>query len=244
MNWLHNYYFGEGPGIDKDAPKPEGLRLLASVLGREWWALVKLNLLFIAASLPIVTLPAAHYATVRITVAMVEDRNVYLWRDFWSAFRARFWLVTLSGAVFGGGGALTIFALQTYAGAAKSNLLFVAPLTIALVVAVLLPLFANHLLVALATSAGRSLADVFKASAIGMLMRPLPGLAALLFVALLWLASVFFFPASVPLPVLVNFSLGALVTSFAVRKGVQLGFSHVAIVPRSGPTRRPRTQSA
>ena len=60
MNWLANFYFGEGPGIPKDAPKPEGLRLLASVLGREWWALVKLNLLFIAFSLPIVTLPAAY----------------------------------------------------------------------------------------------------------------------------------------------------------------------------------------
>ena len=90
MNWLANFYFREGPGIPKDAPKPEGLRLLASVLGREWWAFLKLNLLFVAFSLPIVTLPAACFATVSICVAMIEDRNVYLWRDFWSAFRSRF----------------------------------------------------------------------------------------------------------------------------------------------------------
>ena len=52
---------------------------------------------------------------------MVEDRNVYLWRDFWSAFRSRFWLATLLGLVFCGAGALTILAIRTYAVAAKEQ---------------------------------------------------------------------------------------------------------------------------
>ena len=112
------------------------------------------------------------------------------------------------------------------------------------IVQVLLPLFSIHLFVGLAQGAGRSLTDVFKASAIGLLARPLPGLAALLFVALLWLVHVLFYPVSVFLPVLINFSLGALVTSFAVHRGVQFGFSHIAAAPRQGPIKRPRTQSA
>ncbi len=244
MNWLINHYFGEGPGIPKDAPKPEGLRLLAAVLAREWWALIKLNVLFVAFALPIVTLPAAYFAVVSISVAMIEDRNVYLWRDFWSAFRSRFALATVLGVVFAGAGALTVFALHTYAGAAKSNLLAVAPLTIAVTVAVLLPLFGAHLFVAMAEGASRSLADIAKASAIGLLARPLPGLAALLVVALMWLAHILFYPASILMPVLVNFSLGALVTSFAVLNGVRLGFSYLTTAPRQGPTKRPRTQSA
>ncbi len=244
MNWLLSFYFGEGPGIPKDAPRPKGLWLLASVLGREWWPLIKLNLLFIAVSLPVVTLPAAYLATVSIAVTMIEDRNVYLWRDFWSAFRSRFVPATLLGLVFCGAGALTVLAIHAYGEAAKGNLLFAAPLTIALVIAVLLPLFATHLFAALALGAGRPFADIVKASAIGLLARPLPGLAALLFVALLWLAAIFFYPASVLLPVLINVSLGALVTSFAVLKGVQFGFLRIATAPRQGPTRRPRTQSA
>ena len=244
MNWLFNFYFGEGPGIPKDAPRPEGLRLLASVLGREWWELLKLNLLFLAVSLPVVTMPAAWFATVSISVMMIEDRNIYLWRDFWSAFRSRFWLTTLLGLMFCCAGALTVVAVQTYAVAAKSSLISVAPLTIALTVSVLLPLFAMHLFVAIRQGAGRSLADSAKAAAIGVLARPFPGLAALLFVALLWLAHILFYPASVFLPVLVNFSLGALVTSFAVLKGVQFGFARIATAPQRGPTKRPRTQSA
>jgi uncharacterized membrane protein YoaK (UPF0700 family) len=109
---------------------------------------------------------------------------------------------------------------------------------------VLLPLLAIHLLVGIAVGAGRSLADIAKASAIAALAHPLPGLAALLFVALLWLAHILFYPASILLPVLVNFSLGALVTSFAVLKGVQFGFSRITDAPRQAPTRRPRRQSA
>ena len=244
MNWLHNFYFGEGPGIPKDAPRPEGLRLLAHVLGREWWELLKLNLLFIAFALPIVTLPAAYFATVSVCVTMIEDRNVYLWRDFWSAFRTRFRVTTGLGLVLGAIGVLAILAIRTWGEAAKDNLLSVAPLTIAVTVSVLLPLFAMHLFIAMARGDGRPLADLAKASAIGLLVRPLPGLAALLFVALLWLAHVAFYPVSVFLPVLINFSLGALVTSFAVLKGVQIGFAHIADPSQPGPRTRPNTQSA
>jgi uncharacterized membrane protein YesL len=244
MNWMYNFYFAEGPGIPKDAPKPEGLRLLAHVLGREWWELLKLNLLFIAFSLPLVTLPAAYLATVRICVAMIEDRNVYLFRDFWSAFRSRFLLATLLGLSFCCAGALAVLAVRTYAEAAKDDLLFVAPLTIAVAVSVLLALWTTHLFVALARGEHRPLSDMAKAAVIGVLARPLPGLAALLFVALLWLAHVLFYPASVLLPVLVNFSLGALVTSFAVLKGVEFGFSHIGFVPREGTTGGPEMQSA
>ena len=74
--------------------------------------------------------------------------------------------------------------------------------------------------------------------------QPLSGLGALLFVALLWFAHVYFYPASVFLPVLVNFSLGALVSSFAVDKGVQLGFSHLDTNAQHKATGRPDTQSA
>ncbi len=244
MNWLANLYFREGPGIPKNAPKPEGLRLLAHVLAREWWTLLKLNLLFLVFALPLVTLPAAWFAATSVSVAMIEDRNVYLWRDFLSAFRSRFWPATVLGAFFCTAAALTILALRTYGAATTDTLLAAVPLAIALTVAVLLPLYAAHVFVALAQRGDRPLGAIAKASAIGMLARPLPGLAALLFVALLWLAHILFYPASVLLPVLVNFSFGALVTSFAVFKGVRIGLSHIAAGAPQGATGRPTTQSA
>jgi len=244
MNWVYNHYFGEGPGIQKDAPQPVGLRLLAAVLGREWWDLLKLNLLFIACSLPIITLPAAYFAMVGICVTMIEDRNVYLWRDFWSAFRARLGITTTLGLLMGAGVGLSLLAIATYAEAAKSNLLLIMPLAIAITVCVLLPLLGMHVFVALAKGGDRPLADILKASAIGLIARPLPGLAALFVMALFWLAQVYFYPASALLPVLINFSLGALVSSFAVLRGVQFGFSHIGVKPGQSRPGRPKTHSA
>ncbi|MCX2721496.1 YesL family protein [Roseibium salinum] len=236
MNWFLNHYFDEGPGIPKDAPRPEGLRLLASTFGREWWELLKLNLLFLAFCLPVVTLPAAYYAMVRISLTMIEDRNVYLWRDFWSAFRSRFWMTTALGILFAGGEALALLAARTYAQASLDQIAFSAPLAVSVTVAVLLPLYAAHLFVARALGEDRSFSGLAKAAAIGLLARPLPGIAALGFVALLWLAHILFYPASALLPVLVNFSLGALVTSFAVLEGVRHGLSV------TGPALNPKQQ--
>ncbi len=228
MNWFLNHYFAEGPGIPKDAPKPEGVRLLAGTFAREWWELIKLNLLFLAASLPVVTLPAAYCAMVSVSVSMIEDRNVYLVRDFWAAFRSRFWAVTLVGVLLAGAQALAVLAVRSYALAAVDQILFAVPLAIALAVAVLLPVFAAHLFVARSCAPGAPLPLIVRAAALGLLARPLPGIAALLFTAMLWLAHISFYPASVFLPVLVNFSLGALVTSFAVLKGVRFGLSRLS----------------
>jgi hypothetical protein len=68
MDWLRNYWLREGPGIPKDAPTRKGLALFGEIVGREWWELVKLNLLFIVFALPLVTLPAAAFATTRVTL--------------------------------------------------------------------------------------------------------------------------------------------------------------------------------
>jgi uncharacterized membrane protein YesL len=244
MNFLADFYFREGPGISKDVPKPTGLRLLAQVLRREWFELVKLNLLCIVFCLPLVTLPAAWFATTSICVSMIEDRNVYLLRDFWTAFRSRFWAATALGAALCAVVAAAIVALCTYFGLAVASPLFVVPFAIATTVAVLAPLLGAHLFVALARNQGRPFRQIAWAAALGMLSRPLPGLGALAFVALLWLVHVAFYPASVLLPVLVNFSFGALLSSFAVMGGVEFGLSHAGSRPRGERPQDRTTQSA
>lgn len=243
MNWLYTYYFGEGPGVEKGGPKPEGLRLLASVLGREWWELLKLNLLFIAFSLPLVTLPAAYLAMTCICVMMIEDRNVYLWRDFQSAFRAGFGKAGLAGIALTSAGALAWFAASAYGAAAQTNLLFALPFAVAASICALLPLFGAYGFVALARADDAPLAGAARTAALAVLARPLPGIAAMAFTALLWLAHILFYPASALLPVLVNFSLGALVMAFAALASIQRAGSHTAASSRE-TTRRPKSQSA
>ena len=99
MKWLTAHITREGPGVPKDASPKTGLALLIDVVRREWWMLLELNLLFILFALPLVTLPAAQVAANRVTALMLQDRSVYLLRDFWEAFRGRFWRAAMLGVL-------------------------------------------------------------------------------------------------------------------------------------------------
>lgn len=101
-----NNFNRPGPGIPKDAPKKKGAALFFEILGREFWSLLTLNLIYILACLPIVTIGPATVALNRLTVTMVRDQNVYPWRDFWEAFRKNL----KQGFLFGIPATLFLFA--------------------------------------------------------------------------------------------------------------------------------------
>ena len=87
------------PGIDKNAPQKKGFARYFEMLWREFFSLLKLNLLFIISCLPIVTIPAALTAMNRITVTMVRDRNYFMLSDYWDAFKRDFFRSLLAGVV-------------------------------------------------------------------------------------------------------------------------------------------------
>lgn len=87
------------PGIEKDAPKKKGLALFLEILWREFWGILKLNLLFLVSCIPVVTIPAAITAMNRITVTMVRDRNYFMMTDYWKAFKRDFGKSLLGGIV-------------------------------------------------------------------------------------------------------------------------------------------------
>jgi uncharacterized membrane protein YesL len=217
LNWLAQFWTKEGPGIPKDAAPKQGFALLGDVLARQWWELIQLNLLVILFSLPVVTIPAALVAATRICVLMLEDRNVYLGRDFLQAFRQRFWRATVLGAI-----AATVIGLAAYAGfiflqAARENLFFALPLTVSIASAVI-ALIATSYAFTLLAMRDQPLATLLRGALLGALARPLPALAALLFVAALWLLHILFYPVSLFMPAVINFSFGTLAVTFGVHK--------------------------
>lgn len=227
MQWLEAMWTKEGKGIDKDAPQRTGLALFAQIFAREWWELVKLNLMFILASLPLVTLPAATFASASICRAMVEDRNVYLLRDFVEALQRHALRASIWGIVTGAVLALGLYAIATYGAAARDDsLIFVAPLAISLVATVFAGLCATHFMVVSVTSM-RPAIETLKLAALATLWKPLPLLAALVFVAALWLVHIAFYPVSVFMPATLNFSVGL----FAVMFGAQRAASLVLALP-------------
>lgn len=100
------------PGIDKNAPKKKGIARYLETLWREFFPLLKLNLLFLISCIPVVTIPAALTAMNRITVTMVRDRNYFMLSDYWDAFKRDFWHSLVAGVIIAA--AFGLFGLSTW----------------------------------------------------------------------------------------------------------------------------------
>ena len=72
-------------------PLPEGgLKRYAAVLFNNFWKLVGANLLFLAFSLPVITMPAALCALNRVCMLLIRNGYCFLWQDFWQEFKRSF----------------------------------------------------------------------------------------------------------------------------------------------------------
>src|SRR5262249_5509665 len=149
------------------------------------------------------------------SLAFVEDRNTYLARDFLAAFRRHFAAASLVGVVLGGTIALGAYAVISYASLANQNLMFAAPLAVAVGTTAFLGIFACHFLV-LRVMRDLSYLHLVRLAALASLARPMPAIGALGLVAGLWLVHILFYPLSMFMPAAVNFSLGMFVIIFAV----------------------------
>jgi uncharacterized membrane protein YesL len=221
MQWLQDMWTKEGAGIPKDAPKKTGLALFAAIFAREWWEMVKLNILFLLTAMFVVTLPAALVAMARVCVAFTEDRNTYLLRDFLEALVRYFWRATAWGFAFAAVFGIWGYAVIAYAASARDNLLLTVPLTISLVMIVFVTVVACHLLVLMVMRDLPAL-KMLRLAALASIVRPLPALGALAFAIALWLVHIAFYPVSVFMPATVNFSLGMFAVTFAVHRAATM----------------------
>ena len=226
MNWLTNWMMREGPGIPENAPKKKGLALFAFILVREAWDLFRLNILMLVCSIPVVTAPAALAAGMRITNVMIDDENVWLWRDFRRAF-ARYLLPStgwglLAALIIG----LAGYAVYIYGQLARHALVYVVPTAIGVCVIAFVAIVAACLFSAMTRfelGGGRLL----RVALLAAIARPLPVLAGIVFTVALWLVHIAFYPVTVFTPVVFNFSLGALALAFGAHKATGFAFSRI-----------------
>ena len=94
FNLIHNR---EGAGT----PAPSsGAAQYFYQLGTYFWHFLFLNCLFILASLPVVTLPAALSALNRVCIKMIRDGGALVWLEFRDEFKASFKKGILMGLYF------------------------------------------------------------------------------------------------------------------------------------------------
>lgn len=188
-----------------DGPRPKGLKLLWYVFSRNWWLLIKLNILFWLCCLPLVTIPAALKAMSRICVDLLRGEHGDLWRDWWAAFRGGFLRTTAAGALM----ALLLFALGSgvrfYGTAMAENGLLALPAVLLLVAMAVLVMALFSLFPLLEFSELR-LGEMVRSALLLVLVRLPQNLAALGVLIVLAVGYVLAFPWS-------SFVLGAIALS-------------------------------
>lgn len=101
MNFYHILYEGGDNAVPEKPPKSAPARF-ARLLLREGWTLVRLNLLFLLSSLPVLTAGPSLGALAGIAGKLARGEPVLLWQDYWVAFRQGFWPCFRSGVLLGG----------------------------------------------------------------------------------------------------------------------------------------------
>ncbi|WP_370675156.1 DUF624 domain-containing protein [Pleomorphomonas sp. PLEO] len=217
--WRFGARRGDVKEIDRNAPPRRGVALFVEIFAREWWELFKLNLLMVLFALPVVTIPAMLAATTRITTTMIRDENHYLWRDFWESFRREFWRATLVGWIFGATVALGVAAIVVYARATTEEPLFVLAVVVSLFGTILLLLMATHSFTLMMLT-GLPIPRLLGTACLMTMAGFVPGLAALLLCATVWLVHVAAYPVSIFIPATFGFSFCALVMTFQSQRAL------------------------
>lgn len=99
-------------GAEGASPR-KGFGRFFFLLWTHFGKLIALNFLFIVFSLPLLTLPAAFCAMMRVLFVLSRDGNVFLWDEFWGEFKAELFRSIPMGLLF----------LLMLAGAACSGLI-------------------------------------------------------------------------------------------------------------------------
>ena len=215
MLWFRSGYLKEGPGIEKDAPPKTGLALFFEILVREFWQMLKLNLLVVICALPLVTFGAARAALSRCTVNMVRDVPNDVWYDFRQELKKDFPRNTVLGLLelFAIGVFLLLLSLPGVRGnTAVCVVLFALAAVGALVLGYLWPML---------VAVDVPLRAAVKNAAVLALAFPQHSLPALAVTLLLYGLSFWLFPLSLPLVLFVPFGMGSFVTSFAAWSDIQ-----------------------
>ncbi len=201
-------------------PEPEGgaARWLFLVKNN-FWTLVSANLLFVAFSLPLITLPAALCALDRVCIKLVIDGRCFLFQDFWKEFKESFLKSLLMGLFCGAGYFASYYLLSLGLSNAESifGIVFSAIGLCVLLYFIVRASWSFVLLAMLDLSFG----DIMKNSAAMMALEWKSDLLMIVSALIFALVSVMLFPFSILPLLLLLFSLLHFTLCYIINEPVQ-----------------------
>ncbi|OPJ57690.1 DUF624 domain-containing protein [Clostridium chromiireducens] len=204
----------EGPGVDKNEPEKKGISLFFYLLLNKFWDILKLNMIFILYSIPIITIAPAFGAMTSITMSMVRDKHVFIFSDFHEAFKLN-WKQSVACGIIN---TIILVLLSTsilfYFKLSQNNVNFYIVLFLCIFITVLF-LFASLYIYPLLTTVSLSLKDILKNSLLLSIVCFKNTLIGAVVCGIILGFNVFFFPLTVPLYLFLTFSLLSFISSFA-----------------------------
>jgi len=210
----------EGPGVDKNEPEKKGTSLFLHLLLNKFWDILKLNMIFILYSLPLVTIAPAFGAMTSITMSMVQNKHVFIFSDFHEAFKLN-WKQSLACGIIS---TIMLVLLSTsilfYFKLSQNNANFYIILFLCIFITVLF-LLASLYIYPLLTAVSLSLKDIFKNSLLLSIVCFKNTLIGALACGIILGLNVFFFPLTVPISLFITFSLLSFISSFTTWGGIK-----------------------
>ncbi len=103
-------FFKEGKGVSPSEPEKSRFVKFFLIYGMRFWKLISLNLLYLAACIPLVTIGPATVAMANVLRRYSEEKLAYVWSDFFETFRSCFQKALLHSLLY-----LIPFAILGYA---------------------------------------------------------------------------------------------------------------------------------
>lgn len=209
-------YQKPGKGVSKQQREKKRFFQFWDLFGRKFTKMIKLNLLFLLFCIPVVTIGPAFAAMTKIARYYVEEKPVFLLTDFWAAFKENF-LQALPVGILHLALIYVIWqAFLFYYVQAHTNGLFWILIGIIIVLAILI-LFSSYYIYLIMVSVSLKLGQILKNSIMFIFIGIRTNLITLLFATGVMALSVFGMPLSIPVFLLIGFSMSALITVFNSR---------------------------
>ena len=210
----------EGPGVDKNEPEKKGISLFFYLLLNKFWDILKLNMVFILYSIPIITIAPAFGAMTSITMSMVQNKHVFIFSDFHEAFKLN-WKQSLACGIIN---TIMLVLLSTsilfYFKLSQNNTNLYIILFLCIFITMLF-LLASLYIYPLISAVSLSLKDILKNSFLLSIVCFKNTLIGALACGIILGLNIFFFPLTVPLFLFLTFSLLSFISSFTTWGGIK-----------------------
>lgn len=202
-----------GAGVGKNQPQKKRIFLGLETIGRSFFKLVKLNLLYLLFCLPIITIGPATAAFVYILKNISNRQPIFIFHDFLSAFKKNFkgaFIISIIDLVVISGLSYSVYFYSS--NISVSKILFI-PYIISLIFSLIF-LFMNYYMYLMLVTVQLPLSKLIKNSFLLSFIGFKSNLITTIFLLIIYYISFIIFPISIFLILLFFLSLAGFIISF------------------------------